>query len=175
PEPAVGPRGLLRHQSVPSKPTRWPGPGVPALGRPLLGGHRPGHRSGRDGGHRQDGPARVGRPAVVLAAQRRLRRVPGRHVLRGARRVAAAGGLRRRRGMTDVASPSTSDTESDAAPRTPKAGKRDVWIVFFIVPAFYTAFGIIFFALTRTMPPPRPDITTAQMVDFFENHSTTIR
>ena len=77
--------------------------------------------------------------------------------------------------MTDVASPSTSDTESGAAPTTPKAGKRDVWIVFFIVPAFYTAFGIIFFALTRTMPPPRPDITTAQMVDFFENHSTTIR
>ena len=57
--------------------------------------------------------------------------------------------------MTDLA-----EAESTEAPTTPKAGKRDVWIVFFIVPAFYTAFGVIFFAIARTMPPPRPDITT---------------
>ena len=25
-----------------------------------------------------------------------------------------------------------------------RRGKRDVWIVFWIVPAFYTAFGVIF-------------------------------
>ncbi len=56
-----------------------------------------------------------------------------------------------------------------------RAGKRDVWLVFWIVPAFYTAFGVIFFALARVMPPPRPDVTTDQMVDFFHQHSTTIK
>ncbi|WP_237568897.1 hypothetical protein [Mycolicibacterium lacusdiani] len=55
------------------------------------------------------------------------------------------------------------------------AGKRDVWLVFWIVPAFYTSFGIIFFALARVMPPPRPDVTTSQMADFFAEHETTIQ
>ena len=48
-------------------------------------------------------------------------------------------------------------------------------MVFWIVPAFYTAFGIIFFMLTRTMPPPRPDITTGEMVGCFDQHATTIQ
>src|SRR6185369_17591401 len=138
----------------------------------------------------------VGRVVVVLASQRGLRRVPDRDVLRGARRPAEAGGRGRRRGMTAderlreeqtatderlreeqaiVVSRATSDAKSVDAPKAPKAGKRDVWIVFFIVPAFYTAFGVIFFALARTMPPPRPDVTTDQMVDFFHQHSTTIK
>ena len=29
------------------------------------------------------------------------------------------------------------------------AGKRDVWLVFWIVPAFFITFGVIFFALAR--------------------------
>ncbi|MGE0217077.1 hypothetical protein [Mycolicibacterium sp.] len=56
-----------------------------------------------------------------------------------------------------------------------RAGKRDVWLVFWIVPAFYTAFGAIFFLLARVMPPPRPDISTAEQVDFFTAHATTIQ
>ncbi len=55
------------------------------------------------------------------------------------------------------------------------AGKRDVWLVFWIVPAFYTAFGVIFFALARVMPPPRPDTTTSEQVEFFAAHATTIQ
>lgn len=73
---------------------------------------------------------------------------------------------------------STTSTESAAGTepvRTGTAGKRDIWICFLIVPAFYTAFGVIFFALGRVMPPPRPDVTTAQKVDFFAAHSTTIQ
>ncbi|MBI3212233.1 MAG: hypothetical protein HYZ38_00290 [Mycobacterium sp.] len=58
-------------------------------------------------------------------------------------------------------------------PRT--AGKRDVWLVFWIVPVFYTAFGAIFFLLARTMPPPRPDISTGEMVGWFGQHATTIQ
>lgn len=60
-----------------------------------------------------------------------------------------------------------------AQPR--RAGQRDVWLVFWIVPAFYTAFGLIFFALARVMPPPRPDVTTDQMVHFFHAHTLTIQ
>jgi uncharacterized membrane protein (DUF441 family) len=76
---------------------------------------------------------------------------------------------------------STVSTESSPSAdvakgrRTPRAGKRDVWLVFWIVPAFYTAFGVIFFALARVMPPPRPDVTTDQMVHFFHAHALTIK
>ena len=59
--------------------------------------------------------------------------------------------------------------------RPPRAGKRDVWLVFWIVPAFYTAFGVIFFALARVMPPPRPDVTVDQMAHFFHAHALTIK
>ncbi|HUL99345.1 MAG TPA: hypothetical protein VLU24_08010 [Mycobacterium sp.] len=69
----------------------------------------------------------------------------------------------------------TTPSSATSADRPCPAGKRDVWIVFWIVPAFYTAFGIIFFALARVMPPPRPDVTTAQKVDFFAAHATTIQ
>jgi hypothetical protein len=68
-----------------------------------------------------------------------------------------------------------SDTAADRRTAPPTAPKRDIWIVFWIVPAFYTAFGVIFFALARTMPPPRPDVTTAQKVEFFTAHATTIQ
>jgi hypothetical protein len=73
-----------------------------------------------------------------------------------------------------LTTPASSATSADADRPRP-AGKRDVWIVFWIVPAFYTAFGIIFFALARVMPPPRPDVNTAQKVDFFAAHATTIQ
>ena len=70
---------------------------------------------------------------------------------------------------------STSAGVTPQAEHPKPAGKRDVWIVFWIVPAFYTAFGVIFFLLARVMPPPRPDVTTAQKVDFFATHATTIQ
>jgi uncharacterized membrane protein (DUF441 family) len=74
--------------------------------------------------------------------------------------------------VSSVLSPGAPST-SPAKPR--HAGKRDVWLVFWIVPAFYLAFGVIFFALARVMPPPRPDITGDQMAQFFLDHTTTIK
>ncbi|WP_433633942.1 hypothetical protein [Nocardia sp. CA-120079] len=53
--------------------------------------------------------------------------------------------------------------------------KTDLWICWWSIPIFYNVFGLIFVALTRVMPPPRPDITTAQTVEFFQDHSLTIR
>lgn len=61
-----------------------------------------------------------------------------------------------------------------APPEVRPATARDLWLVFWIVPAFYTAFGVIFFALARVMPPPRPDVTEAQQAEFFGAHATTI-
>jgi hypothetical protein len=72
-------------------------------------------------------------------------------------------------GVISAGAPSTSAVK----PR--QAGKRDVWLVFWIVPAFYMAFGVIFFALARVMPPPRPDITGDHMAQFFLTHTTTIK
>jgi uncharacterized membrane protein (DUF441 family) len=74
-----------------------------------------------------------------------------------------------------VSTASAAKATSAGAHRPTTAGKRDVWIVFWIVPAFYTAFGIIFVALARVMPPPRPDVTTDQMAHFFHTHATTIQ
>ena len=152
-------------------------PGVSALGRALLPRH--GSGDGACGRRRdlQDRPAGVGRCGVVLAAQRLIRALRARDVLRA--EVGAPPPGRRGRGRrtmsSAVSTAKASNTELvDTEPPT-RAGKRDVWIVFWIVPAFYTAFGIIFFALARVMPPPRPDVTTDQMVDFFHAHSTTIK
>jgi hypothetical protein len=40
---------------------------------------------------------------------------------------------------------------------TTSAGKRDLWIVFWIFPLFFGVFGVIFVMLLHVIPPPRPD------------------
>lgn len=55
------------------------------------------------------------------------------------------------------------------------ATKRDLWIVFWIFPAFFGIFGVIFVLLLRVIPPPRPDVGYEYMVEFFDAHSPTIR
>ncbi|MGB3352923.1 MAG: hypothetical protein WBB00_09115 [Mycobacterium sp.] len=75
--------------------------------------------------------------------------------------------------MSTVVTPE-ADTPATGS-RPGPAGKRDLWIIFSIVPAFYAAFGAIFFLLARVMPPPRPDVTTEQKVEFFAAHTTTIQ
>ncbi|MBH0776359.1 hypothetical protein [Nocardia bovistercoris] len=68
----------------------------------------------------------------------------------------------------------TTNTES-ARVTTGTAGKRDVWICYWIVPVFYTAFGLIFVLFTRVMPPPRADTGAEQITHFFTDHAVTIR
>jgi hypothetical protein len=53
--------------------------------------------------------------------------------------------------------------------------KLDLWICWWVLPFFYTLFGVIFVLLTRVMPPPRPGLNTEQIVSFFHDHSTTIK
>lgn len=66
----------------------------------------------------------------------------------------------------------SADTEPVHWTRRPKI---DQWICWWTIPIFYTIFGLIFVVLTRVMPPPRPDITQDQIVDFFHDNATTIR
>jgi hypothetical protein len=56
--------------------------------------------------------------------------------------------------------------------RIPKIDQRIAW---WTIPIFYNVFGLIFVVLTRVMPPPRPDVGPDQIVDFFQDHSLTIR
>jgi hypothetical protein len=75
---------------------------------------------------------------------------------------------------------SAMSTEAPAAPsetsahwtRIPKIDQRIAW---WTLPIFYNLFGLVFVVLTRVMPPPRPDITQSQIVDFFVDHSLSIR
>ena len=59
--------------------------------------------------------------------------------------------------------------------RPERAGKPDVWIVYWIFPAFYAIFGAVFVLLARVTPPPRPDVSDQQAVAFFDAHATTIQ
>ncbi|WP_280271035.1 hypothetical protein [Nocardia wallacei] len=54
-------------------------------------------------------------------------------------------------------------------------GKSDVRLIYWIFPGFYAVFGVIICLLARVTPPPRPDVTTAQKVDFLTSHSLTIQ
>lgn len=69
---------------------------------------------------------------------------------------------------------STLTRETDAT-RNKRPGKSDVWFVFWVFPTFYAAFGVIICVLTRVTPPPRPDVTAAEKVEFFTAHGTTIQ
>ncbi|MEV4241483.1 MULTISPECIES: hypothetical protein [Nocardia] len=75
--------------------------------------------------------------------------------------------------MTDTVSTAIS-VEGD--PRSySQRGKVDQLVCWWTLPVFYNLFGLVFVVLTRVMPPPRPDVTTDQMVDFFDDHATTIK
>ncbi len=56
--------------------------------------------------------------------------------------------------------------------RIPKIDQRIAW---WTIPIFYNLFGLIFVLLTRVMPPPRPDVGPAQIVEFFHANSLGIR
>jgi hypothetical protein len=57
----------------------------------------------------------------------------------------------------------------------PRGGGRDIRLVTWFFPAWYAVFGVIICVLTRVTPPPRPDVTTAGKVAFFDAHGLTIQ
>ncbi len=60
-------------------------------------------------------------------------------------------------------------------PGAARGGKPDVWLVYWIFPGFYAVFGVIICLLTRVTPPPRPDVSTVQKVEFFAQHHSMIQ
>lgn len=68
---------------------------------------------------------------------------------------------------------------SSAAVDDPRSYRRnttiDLWICWWTVPIFYGLFGVIFFVLTRVIPPPSPGLTPDQIVAFFDDHRATIQ
>ncbi|MCV7282125.1 hypothetical protein H7J88_21070 [Mycolicibacterium flavescens] len=54
-------------------------------------------------------------------------------------------------------------------------GKRDVrWVCWFF-PTWYAVFGVIICVLARVTPPPRPDVSAADKVNFFAENGLTIQ
>jgi hypothetical protein len=53
--------------------------------------------------------------------------------------------------------------------------KLDLWICWWILPVFYTFFGLIFVLLAHVMPPPSPGLSVPQILAFFHAHATTIK
>jgi hypothetical protein len=55
-----------------------------------------------------------------------------------------------------------------------KSKKRDQWIAFWIVPGFFTLFGVVFVPLSWMMPPRSPSSPEPQIVSFMQSHNLLI-
>lgn len=53
--------------------------------------------------------------------------------------------------------------------------RRGLWICWWIFPAFYTLFAVIFVPLTRVMPPPSPGMSVPEIAAFFAAHRAGIQ
>jgi hypothetical protein len=50
--------------------------------------------------------------------------------------------------------------------------KVELWICWWIMVSFYQLFGVVFFAMTRVMPPPKPYWDHARIVQWFNDNHT---
>ena len=66
-------------------------------------------------------------------------------------------------------------TAVSAGATPPFEGKRDLSLCWWITVVFYALFGVIFVPLTRIMPPPGPQMSTENIVEYFHDHATTIQ
>ncbi|GAA3194353.1 hypothetical protein [Actinocorallia longicatena] len=72
-----------------------------------------------------------------------------------------------------MTSTATLPADGSAAPQ--KAGKREVWIVYWAFTIFYLALTIGVCFLGRATPPPRPDVSQAQAAAWFDQHQLGIQ
>jgi hypothetical protein len=45
--------------------------------------------------------------------------------------------------------------------------KRELWIGWWTLVVFYNLYGVLFFVMARTQPPPKPSLTPSQIVQWF--------
>jgi hypothetical protein len=50
--------------------------------------------------------------------------------------------------------------------------KAEMWLIWWAMVAFYQVFGIVFFAMTRVMPPPKPFWSEARIAQWFSDNHT---
>lgn len=53
--------------------------------------------------------------------------------------------------------------------------KRDQWICWWSLPIFYNLFGLIFVYLGKLMPPPKPGMTTDEIVAFIQKNASSMQ
>jgi len=60
---------------------------------------------------------------------------------------------------------------------TPVATNRklDQWICWWSLPIFYNLFGLIFVYLGKLMPPPKPGLTTSEIVTFIQTNASSMQ
>lgn len=75
--------------------------------------------------------------------------------------------------MTDTTATAPPPPTRRAQPR-PTNRKRDQWIAFWIVPAFFSVFGIVFVPLSWMMPPRSPSSSSSQIIDFMQSPNLLI-
>ncbi|HEU5024266.1 MAG TPA: hypothetical protein VFV01_05040 [Spirillospora sp.] len=76
--------------------------------------------------------------------------------------------------MTDTdAAPAEESADEPAQPK--RAGKREVWLVYWAFTVFYTALSVGICLLGRATPPPRPDVTGLQAAAWFDKHQLGIQ
>jgi hypothetical protein len=47
--------------------------------------------------------------------------------------------------------------------------KRELWIGWWTLVVFYNLYGLLFFVITRTQPPPQPSLTHSEIVQWFDD------
>ena len=45
--------------------------------------------------------------------------------------------------------------------------KRELWIGWWTLVVFYNLYGLLFFVITRTQPPPKPSLGPSEIVQWF--------
>jgi hypothetical protein len=64
---------------------------------------------------------------------------------------------------------------SDLATPAVKTRQRDQWVCWWSLPIFYNLFGLIFVYLGKLMPPPKPGLTTAEIVEFIQTNAASMQ
>ena len=110
-----------------------------------------------------DRPHRLGRPADVLGAKRRDRPLDRRHGRRSRSGDPAPAGRGGGGGMSAVGDGSRAREPSGSLLRRiawhwRHDPKRELWIGWWTMVVFYNLYGLLFFVVTRTQPPPKPSL-----------------